>query len=195
MDIVKVKEIMKQMVKSLDELNEELGIEYNNEDDLRCELAECAMAYERVKEKSKEHLEMYERYNSLPSKLRKGYDVKTTDAWCAIFLIICMMDANIDMESTGVVVECSCERMRTAYKDMNLYYTDLKNMRIGDIVFFSYNTVKSRATHVGLVIAIYGDGSFLTMEGNKNDKVQKVFYENNDSYIMGYASPFYEVKP
>jgi len=57
------------------------------------------------------------------------------------------------------------------------------NVKVGDILILREN----RASHTGFVTKIYPDGSFDTIEGNRNDKVSTGHYSANHRDISGFV--------
>ena len=77
------------------------------------------------------------------------------------------------------------------FKKAGLYSTSLKDLAIGDIVFFKNSEGLS---HVGMCVD-WSDAkkTITTVEGNKNSKVSKCVYKYSDvgGYIAGFGKPRY----
>lgn len=57
------------------------------------------------------------------------------------------------------------------------------NVKPGDIFIQRRN----KASHTGFVTKVYTDGSFDTIEGNRDDKVSQYHYDANDSKLSGFV--------
>ena len=77
------------------------------------------------------------------------------------------------------------------FKKAKQYYTSIKDLAIGDIVFFQNSKGLS---HVGLCVS-WSDAkkTFTTIEGNKGDKVAYGTYSYSDvgGYVAGFGKPRY----
>lgn len=65
-----------------------------------------------------------------------------------------------------------------------------KSPKVGAIVYFDWNG-NGIADHVGIVVEVHS-GYVITVEGNHDNKVQKV---RRSSYILGYGHPAYKADP
>ena len=70
------------------------------------------------------------------------------------------------------------------FKSASAYYSSIKDLAIGDIVFFQNS---SGLSHVGICID-WSDSNktFTTIEGNKNNKVSQCTYSYSD--VGGYVT-------
>jgi hypothetical protein len=57
------------------------------------------------------------------------------------------------------------------------------NVKAGDIMILREN----KASHTGFVTKVYSDGSFDTIEGNRDDKVTTFHYNANESQLSGFV--------
>ena len=77
------------------------------------------------------------------------------------------------------------------FKNNGAYYTSIKDLSIGDVVFFQNSKGLS---HVGLCVD-WSDTkkTFTTIEGNHNDKVDYGVYNFSDvgGYVAGFGKPRY----
>lgn len=77
------------------------------------------------------------------------------------------------------------------FKKAKQYYTSIKDLAIGDVVFFQNSKGLS---HVGLCVD-WDDSTktFTTIEGNHNDKVDYGVYNYSDvgGYVAGFGKPRY----
>jgi len=63
-----------------------------------------------------------------------------------------------------------------------------KGMRAGDEVYYDWAGAKGNAAfvdHTGTVEHVFGDGTFHVLEGNYNDKLQRV--HRDSKYVVGYT--------
>lgn len=68
------------------------------------------------------------------------------------------------------------------------------DLRIGDVVFYNWSRGATLdADHVGLVVHVYSDGSFLAAEGNHND--QFIVVHRDGTYVAGRGRPAYAATP
>ena len=77
------------------------------------------------------------------------------------------------------------------FKKAGQYFTSLKNLATGDIVFFQNS---KGLCHVGICVD-WSDANktFTTVEGNKNSKVSKCTYKYSEvgGYVAGFGKPRY----
>lgn len=77
------------------------------------------------------------------------------------------------------------------FKQNKQYYTSIKDLAIGDVVFFQNS---NGLCHVGLCVD-WSDANktFTTIEGNKNNKVSQCVYKYSDvgGYVAGFGKPRY----
>lgn len=77
------------------------------------------------------------------------------------------------------------------FKAAKQYYTSIKDLATGDVVFFQS---ADGLSHVGLCVD-WSDASktFTTIEGNKNSKVSRCVYKYSDvgGYVAGFGKPRY----
>lgn len=79
--------------------------------------------------------------------------------------------------------------MANYFKQNGAYFTKVKDLSIGDLVFFQNSKGLS---HVGYCVD-WNNSGFYTVEGNKDNQVEKCFYNYNQvgGYVAGFASPRY----
>ena len=79
--------------------------------------------------------------------------------------------------------------MADYFKQNGAYFTSVKDLEIGDIVFFQND---SGLCHVGYCVD-WNNSGFYTVEGNKDNQVKKCFYYYNQvgGYVAGFGSPRY----
>ena len=77
------------------------------------------------------------------------------------------------------------------FKNASAYYSSIKDLATGDIVFFQNSQGLS---HVGICVD-WSDSNktFTTVEGNKNNKVSQCTYNYSDvgGYVAGFGKPRY----
>lgn len=79
--------------------------------------------------------------------------------------------------------------MASYFKKNKAYFTSVKDLCKGDIVFFQNSKGLS---HVGLCVD-WDESCFYTVEGNKDDQVKKCTYKYSQvgDYVAGFAHPRY----
>lgn len=144
------------------------------------------------KESDGSHKEIIDVYNS-QKKLPRQYKVKYTDAWCATFISALFVKAG----ATDLIVpECSCDKMLAGMKNLGIFIEDENRVPSkGDIVFYDWQDNgcgdnKGYSEHVGIVESVNGN-TFVVIEGNKNDGVERRTCEVNQRYLRGFAVPKY----
>ncbi len=121
--------------------------------------------------------------------------------WCAMFISWIFYKAYGTETGKKILgtYSASCETIRQKFIKNKRYYT--KNPKIGDIVFFS-GSRHSGANHIAIVYQIK-DNKIYTVEGNTSGAsgvvdngggVAKKSYVINNSKILGYGRPLYDVK-
>lgn len=111
--------------------------------------------------------------------------------WCAVF--ISWLFNQID--NSLIKKSASCMTIGQWFKDNNMWFTTPK---VGDVVFFKFNTNKRWTNHVGIVKSVNLNGSITTIEGNtsttSNDNGGSVMERVRKSNIVGYGRPKYETE-
>ena len=136
-------------------------------------------------------------YNSyLPTAVKAGcanYAVKYSDEWCAT----CASNAYI---ACGIgylfPVECSCPRMITLAKSMGIwqendgYVPDPADAVLYDWEDSGKGDNTGTPDHIGIVIAVdKSKGTFVVIEGNKNESVERRTMSIDGKYIRGFITP------
>ena len=151
------------------------------------EVVKLAQSWLGIKEGSAEHKMLVDLYNSyLPHP--RGYAMKVTDNWCAMF-ISCLA---IKLGITDIIpVECGCGEMIKLFQQLGVWNPDKSRVpNVGDIIFYDWNNDKW-SDHVGVVESVAG--SIITViEGNYMDAVNRRTIGVNAMNILGYAVPKYE---
>lgn len=132
-----------------------------------------ALASLGIREDSTEHHFIVDKYNSIKPYPR-GYMVKYSDSWCAVFVTYCADMNNI----TGFPRECGVMEMFNKFMCTENYCISSKPQK-GMPVFFNYS-------HTGIIENL-DDSNIYTIEGNANNSVLRQVHNRNASYIMGYG--------
>ena len=131
----------------------------------------------------------------------EGCGRKQNLPWCCSFVndvILHACTTNTDPKWTAYYVmyqrtpnlSAVVSYMADYFKDNDAYFTDTQKLERGDIVFFQND---DGLCHVGICVA-WGDNGFYTVEGNKEDRVDKWYYEFNEvgGYVAGFGRPRYD---
>ena len=116
--------------------------------------------------------------------------------WCAMFVVWSARQAGV----TKDVIPSQANADRSWAKKQGVYYKSKQwggsyKPKKGDLIYFSWS-VRDWADHIGMVTGTgkeNGTTYVYTIEGNKHDKVVEGSYALNNRYILGYASPKYQV--
>ena len=156
-------------------------------------LVEQARKWLGRKESDGSHKEIVDIYNG-HTPLARGYRVKYTDSWCAVFVSA----AAIACGCTELIpTECSCGRMIQLMQEKGIWEeNDAYSPRPGDIIFYDWqDSGKGDNTgwpeHVGIVESTE-NGQITVIEGNLNNSVSRRKLAVNGRYIRGYGVPEYE---
>lgn len=102
--------------------------------------------------------------------------------WSAMFVSFCLNYANVTEDSA--LINSGAAAMLTAWQDAELLTA---NPIAGDIVFLDTKGNGS-CSEVGVVISV-GD-NISVIQGNSNDKVEKLTYSADDEKIIGYGNVY-----
>ncbi len=102
--------------------------------------------------------------------------------WSAMFVSFCLNYANVTEDSA--LINSGAAAMLTAWQDAELLTA---NPIAGDIVFLDTKGNGS-CSEVGVVISVGNNISVI--QGNSNDKVEKLTYSADDEKIIGYGSVY-----
>ena len=142
-------------------------------------------------------------YNVLYGKLdnNQGNGVSYGYYWCASFVNWCLRQAEVSREASAAA-EVSCRRWLSACKDSGIYHEkDGYVPKSADLIFFKSASSSASSTHMGLVLRCDGNTVY-TIEGNTSNGsefssngnyVALKSYKLTSSYIVGYATPKYNV--
>ena len=131
---------------------------------------------------------------------------KQGEPWCCCYVDACIfaVSGNDKAKTDAVLYQPAKENYSAVvkylagyFKTAKAYFTDVKALKAGDVVFFnavdSKGKVTSKYSHTGLVISV-GANSFRTSEGNKNNKVQELTYSFAlvGFKVEGFGRPKYD---
>jgi nucleoid-associated protein YgaU len=150
------------------------------------------------KESDGSHKKIIDIYNTYKPHPR-GYTLQYTDAWCAGTVSAAAIQAGY----TDIMpVECSCHYLIEEAKKLGIWQEkDNYTPSIGDEVLYDWQDGTNYATtdntgdpdHVGMVESVNGS-TFIVIEGNKNDAVERRTMQVNGRYIRGFICPKYSKK-
>ena len=137
-------------------------------------------------------IDKYNSYKPLP----RGYKVKYTDHWCAVFV----SSISITLGYTDIIpLECSCVKLIELFKKLGCWIENENIVpKAGDIIFYDWQDSgqgdnRGNADHVGIVEKVL-DKTITVIEGNYSEAVKRRYITVNNRYIRGYARPKYEVE-
>lgn len=131
-----------------------------------------------------EYREFIEIYNSmciLKVPDTKRYYIKYGESWCAMFTSVIAHKAGLDADKFpyGVSVR---EQYLTAVK-RGKFYTERKNIKVGDLVIFSWNLRDLQ--HVGIVTGVDLE-NITTVEGNLSGTSGTRTISKYDKRVYGF---------
>lgn len=152
------------------------------------ELLDLARAWIGKKESNGSHKEIIDIYNS-HKPLARGYKVKYTDSWCAVFISALAIKCN----GTDIIpTECGCGQMISLFKNIGSWQENQNvTPNLGNIIFYDWNKTDGWPEHVGIVESVTGN-QITVIEGNKNDAVARRTIQVGNAAIRGYGIPKYE---
>jgi beta-lactamase superfamily II metal-dependent hydrolase/GH25 family lysozyme M1 (1,4-beta-N-acetylmuramidase)/endo-alpha-1,4-polygalactosaminidase (GH114 family) len=155
------------------------------------------LAWEGYSEQNGKFKALIDGYNDyLPTAVKAGcanYAVKYSDEWCATAASYAYIACGIGYLFP---VECSCPRMVTLAKSMGIWQeNDGYVPDPADAVLYDWeDSGKGDSTgtpdHIGIVISVdKSKGTFVVMEGNKDEAVGRRTMNINGRYIRGFITP------
>lgn len=155
------------------------------------------LAWEGYSEKNGKFKVIIDGYNKyLPTAVKAGcanYAVKYSDEWCATAASYAYIACGI---GHLFPVECSCPRMITLAKKMGIwqendgYVPDPADAVLYDWEDSGRGDNTGTPDHIGIVIAVdKSKGTFVVMEGNKNESVECRTMSIDGKYIRGFITP------
>ena len=163
----------------------------------RNDVVDQMLAWEGYSEKNGKFKALIDGYNDyLPTAVKAGcanYAVKYSDEWCATAASYAYIACGI---GHLFPVECSCPRMITLAKKMGIWQeNDGYVPDPADAVLYDWEDSGSGENtgtpdHIGIVISVdKSKGTFVVMEGNKNEAVGRRTMNVNGRYIRGFITP------
>jgi beta-lactamase superfamily II metal-dependent hydrolase/GH25 family lysozyme M1 (1,4-beta-N-acetylmuramidase) len=148
-------------------------------------------------ERNGKHKALIDGYNDyLPTAIKSGtvnYSVKYSDEWCATAASYAYIACGLGYLFP---VECSCPRMIALAKKMGIwqendgYVPDPADAVLYDWEDSGKGDNTGTPDHIGIVIAVdKSKGTFVVMEGNKNESVERRTMSINGKYIRGFITP------
>ena len=163
----------------------------------RNDVVDQMLAWEGYSEKNGKFKVIIDGYNKyLPTAVKTGtanYFMKYSDEWCA-----CASSNAYIACGLGHMfpVECSCPRMIALAKKMGIwqendgYVPDPADAVLYDWEDSGKGDNTGTPDHIGIVIAVdKSKGTFVVMEGNKNESVERRTMNINGRYIRGFICP------
>lgn len=154
-----------------------------------------AKAWLGCKESDGTHKPIIDFYNA-HKPLARGYKVKYTDPWCAIFVSA----VAVKLGYTDIIpTECSCNKLIERMKEKGIWVEDdARRPDPGDLLFYDWEDdgkgdSTGRSDHVGIVETVSG-GKITVIEGNYSNAVKRRTLEVNGKYIRGYGVPKYDAE-
>lgn len=155
------------------------------------------LAWEGYSEKNGNFKLIIDRYNAyLSTAIKAGcanYKVKYSDEWCATAASAAYIACGI---GHLFPVECSCPRMVTLAKKMGIwqevdnYIPDPADAVLYDWEDSGRGDNTGTPDHIGIVISVDKTaGTFVVMEGNKDEAVGRRTMNINGRYIRGFITP------
>lgn len=140
-------------------------------------IIKTAESWYGISEGTREHANLVGIYNRI-SPLPRGYQLKLTDAWCAAYVSVVMLQCGFDFP-----FECGVFDMWKKLLDRGCRIIGRVPIP-GELIFF-------RSSHVGFVrdwtTANY---KVPTIEGNSGDMVAHRMHNVYSPNILGFMSPF-----
>lgn len=163
----------------------------------RNDVVDQMLAWEGYSEKNGKFKVIIDGYNSyLPTAVKTGtanYSMKYSDEWCACASSNAYIACGI---GHLFPVECSCPRMITLAKKMGIwqendgYVPDPADAVLYDWEDSGKGDNTGTPDHIGIVIAVdKSKGTFVVMEGNKDEAVGRRTMNINGRYIRGFITP------
>lgn len=158
----------------------------------RNDIVKQAQAWIGCKEADGSHKKIIDLYNN-HKPLARGYKVKYTDSWCAVFVSAVAIKCGY---TEIIPTECGCGQMIELLKDIGEWQeNDAYKPSAGDVIFYDWDDSGNGDNtgwpeHVGIVEKISGN-TITVIEGNKGDAVARREIQVNGVTIRGYGVPKY----
>lgn len=171
--------------------------QYDKGEETMAKLASSAIGQARAwvgrNEASGSHREIIDTYNA-HKPLARGYAVKHTDAWCAIFISAVAIKCGL---TSIIPTECGCGQMIALLKALGEWIeNENRTPNAGDIIFYDWDDNGTGDNtgwpdHVGIVEKVR-DNTITVIEGNISNSVGRRTLAVNGRYIRGYGVPKYD---
>lgn len=121
----------------------------------------------------------------------RRYKIKPSDEWCACFVSAIAHMVGI---KRGFPFEVSTIEQVKLGRKMGTFFTDIKQAREGDLIFFDWD-LNGQPNHVGFFVENKA-GEVKTLEGNKDKTVCYRLFSANSKYVYGFIrTPIPEAIP
>lgn len=129
------------------------------------------------------HMDIINVYNA-HKPLARGYKVKSTDSWCAVYVSAVAIKCN----ATNIIpTECGAEQMVKLLKNMGIWQEDGNyTPKSGDIIFYDWGGKDTWSDHVGIVESVENN-KITVLEGNKSNAVGRRTLTVGNDAIRGYG--------
>lgn len=166
------------------------------EQQLRLDVVSTAKQWLGTQEGDAGHERIVQVYNA-HEPLAQGYEVTTSDNWCAAFA----SSVAIQCELTDIIpTECGCERQIGLWQNIECWIENDNYMPLpGDYIYYAWDEgwdlgdCTGWADHVGIVVGTAGP-FIKVIEGNKDDQVTYRIIHRGYYQIRGYGLPDYASK-
>lgn len=162
--------------------------------EIREKVVETAKSYIGVKEGSKRHHYIIDKFNTVkPDKWAMTYSA----AWCAAFATFVLIEA-LGAEKARKVAPMSanCDNMIKHAKEMGVWEErDAYKPKKAEFVLYDWQDTgvgdnHGSSDHVGIVEKVNGN-TITVIEGNYSDQVKRRTLKVDGRYIRGYVRPKY----
>ena len=157
---------------------------------MREKFVETARAWLGKREADGSFREIIDLYNT-QKPLPRGYKVKYSDSWCAVFVTAVAIKAGLEKT---VPCECSCGQMIRLAQEKGIWQEmDGFFAKSGDILLYDWDDSGvgdngGWPEHVGIVEK-NENGVMTVIEGNLDNAVARRFVETDARYIRGFVCP------
>jgi hypothetical protein len=160
---------------------------------LREQIVATAARWIGTQEGDAGHERIVQTYNA-HEPLAQGYEVTTSDNWCAAFASVAAIETGL----TGIIpTECGCQRQIDLWKELGRWEEDDNYLPLpGDYIYYAWDEgwdfgdCTGWADHVGIVAGTAGP-FIRVIEGNYADQVISRTILRGDMQIRGYGLPDY----
>lgn len=147
--------------------------------------SDCAKQYIGIREGSRQHKGIVDYYNNNIRPLPRGYRVKYSDSWCAVFVSVVWDKC----KAINAPYECGCAKMLQLAKQRKLIS---KTPDINHAIFYDWGSNGS-IDHVGIISGI-SDTHYYVIEGNYSDSVKVRTIRRDSKEIAGFCYPNRQIR-